>query len=302
MSNFHYSVAVLSEFPATTNNMLRDAIRDALVTVGWTQVGSVSGGYVLQSVVTAHGLQCWITIASNVVVEIFLSQVGGAGAGVIHYLLPAPEPYRYNIHAGIHQFFVFVPGVTAARTYCGGGTPFVPPPALPKSILIWSQGNGNSAADTTTRRSFRTTSDASDFSNAYQNTDGVVAQRWSNPAGSVGNGNQRLFVPTAVRGATQFTGAHENSGFCWGKGDPASVVGAATEREGVSIKVPPIIGWGLTGIGDYPRMKGELYDAMLETRAYPAGARCEFDGREWLCLTDMNTSAHSQGTIWLAVG
>lgn len=304
MSGFHYSSAALFSFTATTNDMLRDGIRNFLVAMGWQQTGTVSGGYVLKSVATAQGLQCEVTIASNVAVEVFFGPVGGGGPVATHYLIPAPVPYAYSIHAGIYQFFVFIPGVTAARTYCGGGTPFMPAPANNHTHLIWSQGNGNSAADTTVRRSFRTVSDAQDDSNAYQNTDNVpgavgTAHRWVNTA-AVGNGNQRLFVPTAHRDGTQFTGAHENSGFCWGEGDLGT--GTNPTRNGVGVKVPPIIGWGLRGVGDFPRAKGELWDTMLETQAYPEGSRSAFDGREWMCLTHMNISCHSRGSIWMAVG
>lgn len=273
--------------------------------MGWQQTGTVSGGYTLKSVATAQSLQCEMTVLSNVVVEVSFAAVGGGGSVATHYLIPAPSPHVYNIHAGIHQFFVFIPGITAARTYCGGGTPFMPAPANNHTHLIWSQGNGNSAADTTIRRSFRTVSDAADFSNAYQNTDNVpgipgVAQRWVNPSGSTGNGCQRLFVPQAVKGRTQFTGAHEDSGFCWGDGGKGRTGNFLAY--GVSFKVPPIIGWGLTGVGDFPRAKGELYDTMLETQAYPEGSRTTFEGREWMCLTHLNQTCHSSGTIWMAVG
>lgn len=272
----------------STKNALSDFIKTNLVTAGWTNISGSSGSWVMTSPATASGvtgLQMRVTMDNSATNCLLLkpSRFDGSFLGSGQFILPNTD---IRIIANKHQFFVFMPGTTTARSFTAMGVPYVDSTAHtpnPTSV-IWAQSNSSSDTSTTVQTTFRSRLGAQD-GRCYNNISGD----WWEGTPALGNGTQSLVaVQSAIK--EQASGMQQ-----WGLSN-------------YYLLYEPLIGWGLTGSGDTAKVAGQLWDSVIASASLTGDSTYTIDSRTYFAITRSNNGStffgaaeYAPGTLLVAV-
>lgn len=276
--------AQTSTFTPGSKQDIINNVGAALLAAGWTTASGGTGttSWLLQSATTPQGYSFRVLMQDNggncVTFSLQSSNgalVGGNSTTVGGGFL-IPGSYTYRIVCNKYQAFVYAtPNPNAPRTFVAFGVPYVPSWVAPLvTQLAWMQGNASSDTDSSVRSSFRTGLNNYNSTNNQALFNGAL---WQSTTG----GN-----PGVVSLWQYSCPVFGNAGYLW--------------QNGASLLVDAVIGWGDTTPSQALKAKGQLWDAVQSTDAYPGDTVASFDSHNWICLTDNNTSTTERGTLLLA--
>lgn len=280
-------------FDATSKSVMVNALKNALVTVGWSVAASGIDDFTLQSQTTVVGsLKTKVRIydpgAFNCMRIQFRNQPETL-LGREYFILPNRiYPPIMRIIANEYQFFTMYPGSSSVnRSFACGGVPFLED-FLDGVITdcIWSNGDSdNSDTSTTLNVSFRT---RPTIRSASQYGNGNWATVNGNVIMGVGLGTQHLLLP--YPGAEPvYTGQIP---FLWHRGE--------------AFKIPARIAFGNTSDSVVARIQGQLWDAAIISVDQPPDITAQFDGYTWYNVMDFNSSLGApsvspKASLWIVV-
>jgi len=274
-----------------TRAELADWIQSQLVLAGWATAGSASD-YQLTTVTTPQGLAGRARVydpgSGNCTRVKFSNTAGSVTQAGDLFLLPAAAKL-WRIIANGYQFFLFTPGVSAAREFACGGVPWVPT-FLGITECFWGMGNVEADAGATVRESFRTRLAGGSSVVTPANQVGVVngSKMEANNAGAatvVGS------ITVGARFASIWNNANPTFATWW---DSSWVISEA------------ILGWSTTTVvTGQPRWVGQIWDAIVlpGQTTLASDSTISFDGHSWWVITAANTgsSTNLPGNLLIAI-
>jgi hypothetical protein len=273
-------------FAGDTKALIRDGIETNLLAAGWTTVsGSGSADLIMQSGLTPQNLQIRARFRDTGIASLrgsiqdvagsFVGTVDGPGNSGCHLQPAAGRIYR--IVANQYQFFVFTAPVTLNGQYIAGGVPYLPPHlAGIINQAAWMHSNAQHVTDIAgPNESFRATLCVKNgYQYTFVNTNFWQAQGSLNAIGQ--HAMQAHYSPYGSASAYRW---HDDSAFVY----------------------DALISWGLTGLGDEGKVRGQLWDAFLATESYTGDVTTSYDGHNWIVLTHNNTASVARGSIFLCI-
>jgi hypothetical protein len=298
---------VANSFIGDTKQDLASGIEDNLVASGWITVsGHHSSSIVCMSSCSPASqnlrMQVTITTTNSNTVGISLQNVSGSKVGANGnsngtMLLPAAGK-GFKMYGNKYQAFIVVPGSVQSRDYAAFGVPFIPT-SLQGAIweAMWLQGNAASDSDVPSqpRISFRTRLACSIWngtepSPSFQHlcNGNLVDQTSDN---SDGPGYQSL---ASTQTATYMMAAESPGSSLW--------------HDMSAVMSDPLIGWGLTGVGDTSYFRGQLWNAFVSNDGYPCETTINsLDSHNWVAITHNNfgaggnNSLGARGTLFVTI-
>lgn len=274
---------------AGTRASLVSNLNTQLKNAGWSVIsGDGTGDVLMKTAVTADGLSCRLRLldpGSGNCAQFTLKNNAGTKTSQIHYLLPASAGWR--IVANKFNFFMFRSGATqrnASRGVLYGGTIWVP------SYLVTYLGTdldvgfigGNGDSDTTqVNGHWRTTL-------TYYSQTQWGSSLWLSNMINYGTGNAatpRIITATQGQFSTSWV--------------PTNWDGSDDNR----MLIEPLIYWSAdTSSSSRPKLKGQLFDAVVMAGQYAGESLLSFDGHSWISITDQaDVVSEGWSTLLVAV-
>ncbi len=280
---------------AGTRAELAQWVRDQLILAGWSSSGSATD-YQVTSATTPQSLACRVRCydpGSGNCALFKMSNTGGTKtqAGTL-FLLPAAAKV-WRIIANKYQFFVFTPGVSAAREFMCGGVPWVPSWGG-ATEAIWGVNNSESDTSVTVRKTFRTllhgSSGAATPGNQVGIFNGTIAE--ANNSGAILSSGAIQLFPVVAMGSVAADSASSVAGYRW--------------SDGSVITCDAVLGWGLASTlltSAEPKAAGQIWDAAVFLGAWTNDTTITYDGRSYYPITLSNAVADSDqsGSLFVAV-
>ena len=276
----------------TTRGALCNLITQALSDAGWTTISGTPGSSADVTMGTAAGNQGQkvrvrvFDPATGNCVQLTLKHSSGSPTSSICYVLPASVLWR--VIANKFHFFAFQSGSGARispRAAVFGGIVYVES-FLPLSAgdgAGFIQGTGTSDTDVTSHSSWRNNLRSYDTTNA-------------------GGAFSGLWVATMMNTSSWSSQAGAPSILVWQGGHQDLSGNAYRWEDGSALAYEPLVCWGTTGSAEDARVKGQLYDAVVVSGIRPGESTINFDGHNWMSITDVptaSTAANSQ--LYLAI-
>jgi len=293
---------VNSTIAADTKALLITGIQTGLTTAGWTVIsGGGTTDVKLQSVATADGNQIRVRVwdsGSNCVNIRMTNVAETVGQNGQVYLLPATSK-TFRIIANRYQFCLLVPGSLDNRDFALCSAIYIPAHLVSAGVTTaaFITGSGVSDSDAgSTRGGLRKTFTLRGYAGAesctFYSILNLVELEYVGSADTASRPG--LLQLAAMRGSQ----IHNIGCFRW--------------HDDSALMTEPLVAWGTTADAE-AKLKGQLWDAILSSEAYPMDQTTTFDSHNWYSVTDSNNGympavgdtltadVSARGTLFLVV-
>lgn len=268
---------VNSTIAADTKAALITGIETGLVAAGWTVIsGSSTTDVKFECVATSVGNQIRVRVwdGGSTCVRIAMTNTTETITQSDSVYLFPDTGKIFRIIANQYQFCLIAPGSLSNREFAMCSAIYIPTHLVTAGVTTaaFLTGNGISDADAgTTRGGFRRSLTMRGLvgiasCTTYTIVDGVEVEYTGNADTSARPG---LLQIGGIRGSQ----THQIGCYRW--------------HDDSALMTEPLIAWGVN-VDSEAKFKGQLWDAIISTEAYPMDQSTTFDSHNWYSITDSN--------------
>lgn len=214
------------------------------------------------------------------------TKLGGNSTTAGANLLPAVAK-TFRVIANKFQAFVMTANFTTAREFAAWGVPYIPAPNTVPANAGWLVCNSNSDSSATANDGWRTKLENG------KGASGSMQVMWATSIWESGNNQQNndnyaTMLQLASGGQTV---ALLGGGGSMASGNPGLYRWASDDI----ISADALLSWGLTAIGDEPKIRGQLWDAIIIHDSISGDTTTSFDSHNWFTVTNSNVGVRGTG-------